>query len=273
MPNRIAYIPLDTHPEAAPDAAVLAATGWAKALGCGIHVATFAVDIPPASVPGGALIGAEGMARAIEERSRKECDRLRALIEGTGADAMVTTRTVPFGSAADRLAEARHFDLSILPWQPGSASGADLAQALVFGSGRPVILVPPLATAAMPSHIALAWDGSRVAARALGDALALIAPEARVTVLTVEQPGKSGGADLAGGLAAALARRGYPAEAVTLPSGPGSVAAALQEAARSRGAELLVMGGFGHSRLRDFILGGVTQGIFAELDMPVLLSH
>ena len=74
-------------------------------------------------------------------------------------------------------------------------------------------------------------------------------------------------------LAAALARRGYETEAVDLALGGRDISAALQAGAQAQGAQLLVMGGFGHSRLREFILGGATMGIFKEMSLPVLLSH
>ena len=83
MPNRIAYLPVNTYPEAAPDPAILAAVGFAASLRCGLHVSTFAVDVPPTASPnGGFLINVEGMARAAEERSKAECARLHTLIKG-----------------------------------------------------------------------------------------------------------------------------------------------------------------------------------------------
>ena len=83
MTNRIAYMPLNTYPEAAPDPAVLAAIGFAAVLEGGLHVSTFAVDIPPVVAPlANLLINIEGMARAVEDRSRADCDHLRSLVEG-----------------------------------------------------------------------------------------------------------------------------------------------------------------------------------------------
>jgi len=85
MPHRIAYMPLNTYPEAAPDAAILAAVGFAAALECGLHVTNFAVDVPTTASPiGGFFINVEGMARAAEERSMADCARLQALVQGAG---------------------------------------------------------------------------------------------------------------------------------------------------------------------------------------------
>jgi nucleotide-binding universal stress UspA family protein len=169
--------------------------------------------------------------------------------------------------------EARYFDLSILPWSAARVAGQDLAQALLFGAGRPVVLVPAGTVAAPVRHIAVAWDESRTAARALGDALPLLSRGVRISVLTVGDEKALRASAMSESLAAALARRGYAAEAVDLVLRGGQIGAMLQEGAQAQGAELLVMGGFGHSRLREFVLGGATTGILGELRMPALLSH
>jgi nucleotide-binding universal stress UspA family protein len=278
MPKRIAYLPLNTYPEAAPDPAILAAVGFAAALGCGVQVSTFAVDVPATASPiGGYLINVEGMARAAEERSVAECARLQALVRGAAAPEMtlsVTSHKAMMGAALDAAAaEARIYDLALLPWSADTLSAQDLAQAVVFGAGVPVILVPPSAKVAAISHIAIAWDGSRVAARALCDALPLMAAGGQVTVVTVQGEKALGASGIAQTLAAALERRGYAAKAVTVSLDGRPIATALQEAALASGAQLLAMGGFGHSRLRDFILGGATKGVFADLRLPVLLAH
>ena len=74
-------------------------------------------------------------------------------------------------------------------------------------------------------------------------------------------------------LAASLQQAGINAEAVTLKGGGKAIAATLQENARERGCGLLVMGGYGHSRIRDFVMGGATEGVLKALTMPVMLSH
>ncbi|MDX5351488.1 MAG: universal stress protein [Paracoccaceae bacterium] len=278
MPLRIAYMPLNTYPEPDPDAAVLATVGFASALGCGLHVSTFAVDIPPMTSPlGGFLLDVKGMAQAAEERSKAECDRLENLVTGAARPDLrlaIANRRLTLGAALDTAAEeARYFDLALLPWTATAVAAQDMAQALVFGAGVPVVLVPQSAAAGPVDHIAIAWDGSRVAARALGDALPLLAAGGRVSVLTVQDEKPLGDTSLAHRLARSLDQRGHVAEAVDITLDGRSIATALQDTARARGAQMLAMGGFGHSRLRDFILGGATQGVFSDLRLPVLLSH
>jgi nucleotide-binding universal stress UspA family protein len=278
MPNRIAYLPLNTYPEAALDPAILAAVGFAASLGCGLHVSTFAVDVPQTVSPiGGFLINIEGMARAAEERSKAECARLRDLIKasaGPDQNLSIGNHSVVLGAAFDvATAEARTFDLAILPWSAETLSAQDMAQSLVFGAGVPVILVPPSTAAPKIDHIAIAWDGSRLAARALCDAIPLLAAGGHISVVTVQGEKSLGSSSLAQTLAASLERRGYNAKAVNITLEGRTIATALQDTAISEGAQLLAMGGFGHSRLRDFILGGATKGVFSDLRLPVVLSH
>jgi hypothetical protein len=190
MPDRIAYLPLDGQNDSTTDPAILAAVAVGAAFGCKLHVTNFTVDVPPVASPlGGFMINIEGMARAAEERARAECQRRKAVIEAAPvADCVVavTIREIAMGGVMGAAAvEARQFDLSLVPVPADGAGPQDMAQALVFDSGLPVILVPETAKAAPLDHIAVAWDGSRVAARALNDALHLLAPGGRVTVLTV----------------------------------------------------------------------------------------
>jgi len=278
MTDRVAYMPLDTQADPMPDAAILGAIAVGAAFGCKIHVANLAFSVPPVASPlGGFMINVEGMARVVEERSRATCERQTALIKAAPtADSVVSvvTREIGMGGALPAAAaESRLFDLSLVPVAAGSGSPQDMAQALVFDSGLPVMLVPEEARPAPLDHVAVAWDGSRVAARALQDALRLLQPGGRISVLTVRGEKVLAGADPAGTLAAALKARGHEAEAVTLTLDGRPIAEVLQTGARERGAKLLAMGGFGHSRWRDFILGGATLGVLSQLKMPVLLSH
>jgi nucleotide-binding universal stress UspA family protein len=278
MPDRIAYFPLDTQTDPVPDAAILDALAVAAGFGCRIHAVNLAVNVPPVASPlGGFMINVEGMARAVEERSRAACQRQTALIEGAasaGRVVAVVTREVGMGGAMSAAAaEARLFDLSLVQVASANTSPQDMAQSLVFESGLPVLLVPEGASPAPLDHVAIAWDGSRVAARALQDALRLLQPGGRISVLTVKGEKALVGADPSGALAAALQARGHDAVAVSVALDGRPIAEAMQAGARDAGAALLAMGGFGHSRLRDFILGGATLGVLSDLRMPVLLSH
>jgi nucleotide-binding universal stress UspA family protein len=278
MSDRIAYLPLDGQEDSIPDAAILNAIAHGGALGCRVQVMNFALRVPPVVSPiGGFLINIEGMARTAEERSRALCERRKAMVEAAPVADRVggsVIREIDMGGVPGAAAvDARGFDLSLVPVPTDSSGPQDLAQALVFESGLPVVLVPQEAEPAPLDHLAIAWDGSRVAARALNDALRLLNPGGRVTVLTVRGEKALAVTDAAETLASALQRRGHDARAVTVDLDGRPIAEALQAAAGEVGARLLAMGGFGHSRLRDFILGGATLGVLSHLRMPVLLSH
>ncbi|MDJ0514177.1 MAG: universal stress protein [Methyloceanibacter sp.] len=276
--NCIAYMPLATDPEAPADESILATTEFAATLDWALHVTTFAVDIPEVSSPlGSVVVDFRGLVRAAEEKSEAECLRLQTLVkEAAGSRLKVdfASRKVPMGTAADRAAvEARYFDLVVVPWSSENFGAQNMAQAIVFGSGRPTILVPPEARAGTLDHIAVAWDESRVAARALGDALPLLAKGGRVSVLTVQGDKPLTGPHPADALASSLEKRGVSASPIEVTLGKKSISEALQDTALSEHAQLLAMGGFGHSRIRDFVLGGATNGVLAQLKLPTLISH
>jgi nucleotide-binding universal stress UspA family protein len=276
--TRIAYMPLATYPEAVADNAIQAAVAFTGALGCALHVSAFTVDIPPISSPlGGILLDVPGLVRAAETKSRAEGQRLHELVSsaaGPGLKVLSLSQEVVLGTAQDvAAAEARYYDLAVLPWSAEMMSAQEMTKALVFGSGRPTIIVPPSYRAAELRHIAIAWDASRVAARALGDALALLADGARVSVLTVRDEKPLSGPGIAEALTAALEKRGITAKPIDIALGGRSISQALQDAAIADGAQLLAMGGFGHSRIRDFVLGGATKGILGQLRLPTLLAH
>jgi nucleotide-binding universal stress UspA family protein len=223
------------------------------------------------------LLDVPALVRANEERSKADCVRLHGLVQkvaGSHPKLDVSSRTIVLGGALDAAAtEARYYDLSVVPWSGETLLAQDMAQSVVFGSGRPTILVPPSARPVSLDHIAIAWDGSRVAGRALWDALALLPENGRLTVLTIRDEKPLSGTDLAGSLATSLEKRGYNVKPLSITLSERTIAKALQDSAVEIGAQLLAMGGFGHSRVRDFILGGATKGVLSDLRMPVLLSH
>jgi nucleotide-binding universal stress UspA family protein len=135
------------------------------------------------------------------------------------------------------------------------------------------MLLPPTAEITSVRHVAIAWDGSRGAARAVADAMPFLRRATRASVLTVvdEKPLKD--KDVAQRLASSLGKRGVEAEAASINAAESQIGIDLQQRAIERGADLLVMGAFGHSVVRDFVLGGATEDVLDDLRLPVLLSH
>ena len=277
-PERLAYLPLITYPDSVPDISVEATTRFAFALDTELHVTAFSAKIPRVSTPmGGGLLNIPLMIRDTEENSRTRCRDLQSVVQmsaGAGNRVHCVTKEAESGSAGETAAsDARYFDLVVLPWSSETVSVSEFSQIVVFGSGRPSIVVPPAVRCNSIDHVAIAWDASRVAARAVGDLIPLLASDCRITVLTVQDEKQLPGSDIAEALSASLVKRGFVSEPSHVELAGRTVAEALQEAAVEAGAGLLAMGGFGHSRVRDFVLGGATRGIFADLRLPILLSH
>jgi nucleotide-binding universal stress UspA family protein len=183
------------------------------------------------------------------------------------------------GGAANAFARlARTFDLTVAAQaEPRHGMPGDLiVQAALFDSGRPVIVVPYIQQDPLKlDRVMVCWDGSRTAARAVADAMPLLEFAKSIEVVTVSNgKGNGSGAKQAGAedVAQHLMRHGLKAEIKPIVA-DSDIATTLLSHAADTGADVMVMGGYGHSRLREFILGGVTRGILASMTVPVLMSH
>lgn len=274
-----AFLPLVTYPDANADVVAIHAVALAAQIGAGIHALAINVDIPDISnALSKLLLDTPEMIRQAETASRRRGEHLLGVVKEkasvAGVDAVTGVVTAPPVGLGDAAAtHARYFDLSLIGWEAGNATSRMTAEAVIFGSGRPAILLPKTTDIAEIDHVAVAWDGSRVAARAVADARLFLERAARISVITVldEKPLKE--KDTGERLANELLKRGFNAEAVPTEAEDRPIDETLQQAAIDKGCQLLVMGGYGHSRIRDFVLGGATEGVLTELRMPILLSH
>lgn len=144
-------------------------------------------------------------------------------------------------------------------------------EAAIMGTGRPLLVVPPTAPAAIAKHVVIAWNGSAEASRGVGAAMPFLTQADAVTVLSAEED--SDGAYHPEDVVAYLAWHDVRAEAATISVTGASVAAALLSDAAGRGAGMMVMGAYTHSRLREMIFGGVTRHILNGTDLAVLMAH
>jgi nucleotide-binding universal stress UspA family protein len=180
-------------------------------------------------------------------------------------------------AAGDRFARmARRFDLAIVGQAQPKISNVEqiIAEATLFESGRPMMIVPYIQkTPFKIENVMICWDGSRTAARAVADAIPIIRNSGRVEIVIVSnERGKEDeieGADIG----QHLARHGLKVHVHRISGGNIDVGDALLSHAADSGADLMVMGGYGHSRLREFVLGGVTRSLFESMTVPVLVSH
>jgi nucleotide-binding universal stress UspA family protein len=274
-----ALLPLVTYPDpvsphVAENAAIVAAQ-----LGVELHALAVNADIPAVSnALSKFLLNTPELIREANARSRKHGEDILRIVTEQAKPAgvkLVTDRAATSLPLLGDLAAnwARYFDVALIGWEAANESTHTLAEDVIFGSGRPAILLPQLVKPAAFDHVAIAWDGSRVAARAVADATPLLRRASKISVLTVTDEKVLPDADPGGRLAMGLRERGLSAEAHAVLSAGGDVAVTLQENAIQRGASLLVMGGYGHTRIRDFILGGATDGILRDLRLPILISH
>ena len=202
----------------------------------------------------------------LELQSRVE-ERLRA--EGANwdwvhRDEVMTTALIRYSILSDlivvSLADTAYFRDEPRPVAAAVATGARAAVLAVPQSSMALDLQAP---------IVVAWNGSPEAAAALRAALPFLSRAPDVHVLEVEERPTSYPSDLA---ARYLARHGIEAEIVQRPA-HGGISRAIMTAAEERGAGLIVMGAYGHSRLRELLLGGVTRDLLASSEMPLLLAH
>ena len=153
------------------------------------------------------------------------------------------------------------------PPEPGS-----VLQATLFGAGRPLLILPPGGATGFGQTIAIAWNGSTEAARAVAGALPFLDGARTVHLLTAETWRTQ--ADVALDLAGYLEWRAIACERRTVTSGEDeAVGAALLRTATEVGADLMVMGGYGRTRFSELVLGGVTRHVLAAAELPILASH
>ena len=184
-----------------------------------------------------------------------------------------------FGLREAATIQGRHSDLTVVG-QPVEGHSLGLREAVVegalFASGRPVLLMPVgWDKAIKASHVIVAWDGSQQAARALSDAAPFLDQAAKITVVVVDPKpdsdsiGPEPGADIS----AVLARHCGNVELDRIPSSGSSIAQALLGRAAATAGDLIVMGGYGHSVLRESFFGGVSHEMIHETTIPLFLAH
>ena len=172
---------------------------------------------------------------------------------------------------------ARRFDLSVfLQSTPDGVDNDDMIENSLFESGRPVVVVPYIHKDGLNlDRVVCCWDGGRAAARAINDALPLLAKAARVDLLIIENgKTKNETTEIRGvEMASHLARHGVKVEIEIIPAPDIDVADAILSHVADESGTLIVMGGYGHAKLREIILGGVTRAMLKSMTVPVFMSH
>lgn len=149
-----------------------------------------------------------------------------------------------------------------------------LIETVLFESGVPVLLVPYIGAPDFnPNNVVIAWDGSLTATRAVHAAIPLLHKSDKITVLLVEKKGGDASVQPGADIATYLARHGLDVTIQTITNPQASIADTLLNHVSDNGNDLVVMGGYGHSRMREFLFGGATKEILSAMTVPVLMAH
>jgi nucleotide-binding universal stress UspA family protein len=270
---------LTSYPEPAPVSVVDSAVSIAATLGA--HLAAIScevhVEVPGHFLPG-SIANLPGIIAGEAEKSRKNAKDLlaafHAAAENSGVPHEIFLEKCPTFKVPDLLVDyARLRDLTILP-VPESYDHW-YAEAVIFGSGRPTLILPtaPRSRPFDLGTVAVAWDFSRAAARAVSDALPLLEIAKKVRVVTVINEKALDTKHSAEELAKNLARHGIDVVLDKIDANGKPIGKVLEAYALSHGIDVLAMGAYGHSRWREFVLGGATRSLLSGPPLPILFSH
>jgi nucleotide-binding universal stress UspA family protein len=271
------FLPLASYPERTPSAGLLRALDIAATLGGTVTGVAYEVDIPQISnVLAELVIDIGALAAQAETESRRRCvdltDEFSNGARRLGLPASIRRERCRAGAISELVArEARTHDMALLVGD-GTAGAVELAKAVLFGSGGPAILFPVNDVAAHLQTVVIAWDGGRAAARALRDAMPILAAARVVRLLTVSDD-KPVHHQSTASVERYLTGHGITASRLDLRRGAAPIGRFLQETALGEGAGLMVMGAYGHARWSEMVLGGATRSALDAVRVPTLMSH
>ena len=228
--------------------------------------------------------GGAAVAAVFELERERAVERAEAALgvfetEAKNAGISYTRRalgSIPAEAALAIGTAARLYDLTVVLQPETDRDTFDnmIPQEVLFQSGGPVLLIPHIFHGAFkPKRIGICWDGSRLAARALRDAEPFLKQADQLVTITVNEA-KSVPAEVsADNLAKHLARVGLPTKLVSLTADRSEIQPMILSLAADESLDMLVMGGYGHSRLQETVLGGVTRATLQTMTVPTLMSH
>lgn len=282
---RDALLALSSYPDVTPDYVIDQAVAISERLGADLSAlvqvldrkstsgsyshSEWLIDVP--SLIDGVLQRSADGAKALLERFETSAKR-----HGIFRDKMLEG-TSPF-PAPDRIVEhARQRDLTFLPVPELIGLDELFNEAVIFGSGRPVILIPATAEKAPKSfaidRVVVAWDSGRAASRAVADSLPILKMANDIHVATFSGEKKLSEHLSTKDLDRHLKMHGVSASFDTIDVKGKAIGEAIEAYVADRKANLLVMGAFGHNRMIEFVLGGATRSVLTAPPVPVLLSH
>ncbi|MBI5260597.1 MAG: universal stress protein [Bradyrhizobium sp.] len=249
----------------------------------GLHLDALAVGYVSTSAAY-VMEGGAAVAAVFEIERENAMERAKAALEVFEAEAKNAgiayscrpIGAIPAEAAASVGATARLYGLCIV-LQPEPEQGSfdnTLPQEILFQAGGPVLFLPHIFRGAFKAkRIGICWDGSRVAARALKDAMPFLAKADELTIITVNEAESVPAEVSAANLTKHLARSGLTSKTIALSGARSEIQPMILSLAADEGLDMLVMGGYGHSRLQESFLGGVTRAMLETMTVPTLMSH
>lgn len=206
--------------------------------------------------------------------AKAEGKRIQQQLKALEVNSELRVLETPLGLAGEWAGQhAMHADISVIQ-APHSELGIAAFEGALFQSGRPVILVPhDWKGETLGKNILIAWKPTREAARAVADAAPFINAAKNVAVLTVDAAPNGYGQGPGRDIATHLARDGARVEVRNIDGQGRFAETAIVDEAKAIDADLIVMGGYGHGRLTEFVLGGVTRSLSRNCPIPILMSH
>ncbi|MEO9530314.1 universal stress protein [Roseibium sp.] len=246
------------------------------------HVTGLAVSFEPvvpafaaAPMPVDYLQAAHEQAIAAANEAKKDFDEL-ARIAGVKCESRMA-EILTGGPLENVLVNCRPTDLVVIgqanPDKPEPMREL-LIETILFESGVPVLLVPYIgSTTFQPENVLVCWDGSSTATRAIHSALPVLEKADKITVLVIEKTKQAGAGQPGAEVANYLARHNMDVTVEVVTNPQTGVADAVLNHVSDNSNDLVVMGGYGHSRMREFLFGGATREVLEAMTVPVLMAH
>ncbi len=256
---------------------------YAVALGEALeaHIAGVAFAYEPV-IPGAVMGGIppefiEAQRTEADKKAKDAVARFEAAAKRAGLSAESRIISASVSAAADQFARiGRRFDLVVVGQADPDQGIQDevVDETALFESGRPVVFVPFIQKGGVKlDRVMVCWDGGRAATRAIADSMPLLKKAKQVEIVMIASKSAKGDEIAGADLGQHLARHGLKIDVKRITSPDIDVASTILSYAADSSADMIVMGGYGHSRLREFILGGATRGILESMTVPVLMSH
>jgi nucleotide-binding universal stress UspA family protein len=282
MPLKDILLHIDCYPKPTPPEAIEQAIRFTSAIGGTLSALAVQIHVrAPSNWLAERLIHLSDIVSREEAKSADAAEAALALFTvkakaaGVMGDAVLSNANLYL--VGEHVAErSRTRDLCLVPVGDALDHSRALAEAVIFGSGRPTLIFQPGA-ASLPratlGSVVLAWDGSRCAARAMADALPLLVKAREVRVLTVTNEKPEARVGIAADAVRHFQAHGVAAVVDEVDASERQIGPVLEDYVRRHSSDILVMGAYGRSRVREFILGGATEYMLHAPKVPLFLSH